>query len=87
MKEFLENKGIEIIESYNLVNNYGFIISYKNYKFDLRYWANCYGVALNKWCADYLSGEVKTEEQEKEVKNYEKELEEIIAEANIKGLR
>lgn len=50
--ESLKNLGAENIESYFLINNYGYDFEYEGRKYDIRYWANCYGAALNQWILD-----------------------------------
>lgn len=49
LEKLISKYGGENIESYFLVNNYGITFDYKGIKYDARYWANCYGVALKKW--------------------------------------
>lgn len=48
VKGFLMGLGIKTT-GYTLINNYGITFEYKGHKFDMRYWANCYGTALNLW--------------------------------------
>lgn len=48
-------QGVENIEIYYLVNNYGATFTKNGVKFDLRRWANCYGVDLG-WGVDIIQG-------------------------------
>lgn len=48
-REALERNGATNIEGYSLVNNYGFTFDLDGKKYDARFWANCYGTALNRW--------------------------------------
>lgn len=48
-KKVLEGFGATEIESYNLVNNYGYRFTINGNRYDIRFWANCYGVEVNKW--------------------------------------
>lgn len=48
-KEISKIKGVSEVESYTLISNYGVHFKKGGYTFDVRYWANCYGVALNYW--------------------------------------
>jgi hypothetical protein len=48
-REALERAGATNIEEYSLVNNYGFMFDLDCKKYDARFWANCYGTALNRW--------------------------------------
>lgn len=48
-KEVLERLGATEIEGYCLISNYGYTFAYKGKRYDARYWANCYGAALNVW--------------------------------------
>lgn len=45
----LEVVGCNNIESYNLVENCGYVFNKKNIKYDLRHWLNCYGEAVDFW--------------------------------------
>ena len=47
--EVLAANGATNIEEYSLVNNYGFTFDLDGKKYDARFWANCYGTALNRW--------------------------------------
>lgn len=53
IEEFKEKirrvKGVSEVKEYSLVSNYGVTFKKGGYSFDIRYWANCYGVALNYW--------------------------------------
>ena len=46
---FLQEYGATDIEPYNLISNYGYTFNLDGVKCDIRYWANCYGCALNSW--------------------------------------
>lgn len=48
-REVLAANGATNIEEYSLVNNYGFVFDLDGKKYDARFWANCYGTALNRW--------------------------------------
>ena len=48
----LRNAGCENVESYMLVNNYGYTFTKGDVKFDLRHWLNCYGEDVNYWSLD-----------------------------------
>lgn len=48
----LKNAGCENVESYMLVNNYGYTFAKGDVKFDLRHWLNCYGEDVNYWSLD-----------------------------------
>ena len=47
--EILEAYGATDIEGYTLISNYGYTFKLNGIKCDARYWANCYGCALDKW--------------------------------------
>ena len=47
--EKLEKYGATEIESYCLISNYGYRFKIDGIKYDIRFWANCYGVALDRW--------------------------------------
>ena len=47
----LEALNCKDIQGYELVNNWGYTFMVGDRKYDLRFWANSYGVALNKWKA------------------------------------
>ena len=57
----LKRYGAKDIESYDLINNYGYRFTIDGVKYDIRFWANCYGTAINKWrihsCTKNDSGE------------------------------
>ena len=42
-------EGVTNIKHYLLVNNEGYTFEYRGFKFDLRHWRNCYGVAMNNY--------------------------------------
>lgn len=48
-KEVLKKHGAENVEGYSLINNYGYRYTIDGKKYDSRFWANCYGCALNTW--------------------------------------
>ena len=51
-KEYIEDlKSCEDfqVDSYQLVNNYGYHIDYKGHRFDLRHWLNVYGERFDYW--------------------------------------
>lgn len=50
--EIFIDYGCTNIKAYSLVNNYGYTFDYMGKHYDARFWANCYGVALNRWEID-----------------------------------
>lgn len=48
----LRNAGFENVNSYMLVNNYGYTFTKGDVKFDLRHWLNVYGEDVNYWSLD-----------------------------------
>lgn len=50
--ELLKSIGCENVDSYMLVNNYGYTFTKGDLKFDLRHWLNCYGADVNYWSLD-----------------------------------
>jgi hypothetical protein len=42
-KEKLKQADCELIEMYNLINNYGYHFEKNGKRYDLRHWLNCYG--------------------------------------------
>ena len=54
-RKILEGFGATNIEGYCLINNYGYTFELDGKRYDARYWANCYGVALNVWRVDSLN--------------------------------
>jgi len=53
LKKHLLEIGAINIKEYYLISNYGFTFFIYGVKCDLRFWANCYGVSLNKWSITY----------------------------------
>lgn len=47
--ERLEKYGATEIEGYCLISNHGYRFKINGIKYDLRFWANCYGAEINKW--------------------------------------
>lgn len=47
--EVLAANGATDIELYSLVNNHGYTFALGGKHYDARFWANCYGTALNRW--------------------------------------
>ena len=45
----LEKHGATNIEGYCLISNFGYTFELDGKRYDARYWANCYGCALNRW--------------------------------------
>ena len=45
----LQEYGATDIEPYTLISNYGYTFNLDGFECDIRYWANCYGCALNSW--------------------------------------
>ena len=45
----LEQNGATNIKEYVLISNYGYTFEIDGARYDARYWANCYGCALNVW--------------------------------------
>lgn len=45
----LQEYGATGIEPYTLISNYGYTFNLDGVECDIRYWANCYGCALNCW--------------------------------------
>jgi hypothetical protein len=50
-RQAIVNNGGEIVDSYSLVNNYGYIIMVDGNKYDVRHWLNVYGASCNIWTA------------------------------------
>lgn len=48
-KAVLEKHGATNLESYTLINNFGWTFDMDGRRYDARYWANCYGVPLERW--------------------------------------
>lgn len=48
-EKILERYGATEIESYSLISNYGYRFKIDGIKYDIRFWANCYGASLNRW--------------------------------------
>ena len=48
-EEILEKYGATEIERYCLISNYGYRFKIDGIKYDIRFWANCYGAELNRW--------------------------------------
>ena len=48
-EQILEKYGATEIERYSLINNYGYRFKIDGIKYDIRFWANCYGAELNVW--------------------------------------
>ena len=48
----LRNAGCENVDSYMLVNNYGYTFTKGDVKFDLRHWLNVYGEDVDYWSLD-----------------------------------
>ena len=48
----LRNAGCENVNSYMLVNNYGYTFTKGDVKFDLRHWLNVYGADVDYWSLD-----------------------------------
>jgi len=44
----LDEMGVEY-EFYSLISNHGIQFKYRGREFDMRYWANCYGNAINEY--------------------------------------
>lgn len=42
-KEIIQQHKGKIADSYYLINNFGYVVSYKRTKYDVRRWRNCYG--------------------------------------------
>ena len=49
IEKALKDEGAENIEGYMLINNYGYTFDLKGNRYDARFWANCYGAALDYW--------------------------------------
>ena len=45
----LKKYGATNIKRYSLINNYGYTFEINGARFDIRFWANCYGVARDVW--------------------------------------
>lgn len=45
----LKDIGCENVKGYTLISNYGYAFTKNGKRYDLRYWANCYGIALDYW--------------------------------------
>ena len=66
IKKIIEAHGGENIKGYSLISNYGYTFILKGLKCDLRYWANCYGVALNYWRI-HTTGEQKANDEQRAI--------------------
>lgn len=56
---YLISMGCSDVKEYCLVNNFGYTFNLDGSRYDLRYWANCYGCELNYWSLDCKSGKPK----------------------------
>ena len=63
----LQEYGATDIEPYTLISNYGYTFSLDGIECDIRYWANCYGCALNSW--QLMSGGKLSEELAKDIES------------------
>ena len=58
-KKVLQTIKATNIEPYTLVSNYGLTFSIGDHNYDVRYWANCYGVERNIWeCSSFTKTDV-----------------------------
>lgn len=75
----LEEHGAHNVEPYMLVNNYGFTFKIGAAPYDARYWANCYGMALNRWEVTRLEGNPRGEHdaEKRRIEEMERQLNEI----------
>ena len=48
-QKLLAIEGVTDVNSYMLVSNYGYTFKKNGHKYDIRYWANCYGCQLDEW--------------------------------------
>ena len=48
-RDVLSANGATDIEYYSLVNNFGYTFTLGGKHYDARFWANCYGTALDRW--------------------------------------
>lgn len=63
----LETAGADNIKGYCLVNNYGYTFNLNGVRCDARYWANCYGAALDEWRVDGRESNPETNAKLKEI--------------------
>lgn len=61
----LKSNGAENIEGYVLVNNWGYTFEVSGVKYDARFWANCYGAAVNAWEVFACGGKTDVELKKK----------------------
>ena len=52
--KIIEQFGGTDVKGYELANNWGLRFKIGKIGYDARYWANCYGVALNRWEVEQL---------------------------------
>lgn len=52
-KQIISKHGGKVVESYMLINNWGYVVEYHGTRYDVRRWANCYGSDIG-WRADPL---------------------------------
>lgn len=70
--EILKKYGAENIKDYLLVNNYGYGFDLDGEHYDIRFWANCYGMELNRWEVMCIGG-VKNEKAKMIEKEFNEE--------------
>ena len=51
----LKDIGCENVQGYTLISNYGYAFTKNGIRYDLRYWANCYGMDLDYWSISGLN--------------------------------
>ena len=73
IEKIIKKHGGDNIKGYSLINNYGYTFTLGGVRLDLRYWANCYGVALNYWRIHAINGQKTSDEQRATIKAIEDE--------------
>lgn len=73
IEKIIKKYGGDNIKGYSLINNYGYTFTLDGLRLDLRYWANCYGVALDYWRIHAIGGQKTSDEQKKIIKAIEDE--------------
>lgn len=76
--EVLAANGATDIKLYSLVNNHGYTFALGGKHYDARFWANCYGTALNRWEVSCMD---KREDDPRYVQPVDPELKERLEKA------
>ena len=76
--DVLSSNGATDIQDYSLVNNFGYTFALGGKHYDARFWANCYGTALNRWEVSCMD---KREDDPRYVQPVDPELKERLEKA------